>query len=90
MTKEAQEKIDQIISAFLSRIDDETGTVRRYAESIGYHKLPEGEPPLLSDEKIIETKVWYQRGIPFIEERDRKVAQAQRKSDIEFYIGGKE
>jgi len=52
----------------------------------GYHKLPEGKPPLLSDEEI--AKALYPPEPPdVITENDRRIAQAQRDSDIRWYGG---
>jgi len=55
---------------------------------LGYRKLPESKPPLLSDEEIWAIK--FDKGSPFLSPnliRYRAVAQAQRDSDIKWYEG---
>jgi len=60
---------------------------------LGYHKLPEGEPPLLSDEEILEaTQLGWKKDTDFKDfgylSGRKQVAQAQRDSDWEWFKGG--
>lgn len=70
-------------------------------EQLGYRKLPEGEPPLLSDEEITETEVKYIEAYKKENNvilnfplhgclREDCIKQAQREVDIKFYKGGDE
>ena len=65
------------------------------AERLGYRKLPEGKPPLLSDEEIAMAKnpileedwvdfMQYVRGVT---KEEKEVAQAQWDSDIKWMEG---
>ena len=68
--------------AFCAANEDAVKHILKVIEELGYRKLPEGEPPLLSDEEIdlaIKSDVTV--------DIYQKVAQAQRDSDIKYYGG---
>ena len=106
MDKEAQEKIAQIIWFTDQSCQSEHPTQRhldcakealKRLEILGYRKLPEGKPPVLSDKKIAMAKnpilvedwvdfIQYVRGVT---EDDREVAKAQWDICVKHYEGVK-
>lgn len=93
MDKEALKTIERFLNytEWHSSIAVQAETILGALMKLGYHKLPEDKPPLLSDEEIrqIHTK----QPIRLItdisprnsREANHQVAQAQREADIEFY-----
>jgi len=96
MDKEAQKKI--IASVLLEETmrsevaaDMVALKIRRRLEAYGFgYRKPEGEPPLLNDEKLRRAEAEHAIGVPtFVENESRRalIAQAQRDSDIKWYGG---
>jgi len=82
----AQEKIEQIQDKWGCNPVDEPIIAREILtalEELGYRKLPEGEPPLLSSEDINLCGIKH----VILRKDAEAIAQAQRDSDIRWYGG---
>ena len=106
MDKEAVERIAVILATYnlprepdsnsssrLLRMERENCARHRLAE-LGYRKLPQAKPPLLSDEELENLKTEYEKILevewhPTVLYLLAVVAQAQREADIKFYSMGK-
>ena len=68
--------------------NEDQATIDHVMKMLGYCKLPEGEPPLLSDNEVKPIWLWWQdaKNATYGDLMD-KVAQAQRDSDIKYYGG---
>lgn len=98
MDKEAQEKIVKILNEPLKApwagnavdtiqagIEYQALEILQTLEQLGYRKLPKEEPPLLSDEEIIQALDNLIASSQVIKRPERAVAQAQREADIKWY-----
>ena len=92
-----EEKMDKLYTDIWFWLEDKSETTKdQVMKMLGYHKLPEGEPPLLSDEELKE--IYYIKDDDF---GNRKIvppevenmfvrllkaaAQAQRESDKKHF-----
>lgn len=84
MDEEALERISDVADINLLL----AGAVLEELEKLGYHKLPKGKPPLITDaEAIACIKQDHPRTVFNLTWQATSIKQAQREANIKWYEG---